>query len=126
MHDYIRELGNQLKDDDLIDVFGTAALLNEQPFCKDWVPLIGAVGVQGMLSLSEQLGGRTIQIPDIYQVLMVYAALMVIQLSESRSYEEAKEQVIGRLYLDGFDELVNQIRAAKTRIVESAYPDGSG
>lgn len=125
MHDYLRELGKQLKEDDLIAVLGTVALLNEQPFCKDWVPLISALGVEGMLCLSEQLGGHTLQIPDIYQVLMVYAALMVDQLSEEKPYEDAKELVIGRLCLDGFDELVNQIRIAKARILESSHQDTS-
>lgn len=126
MYDYIRELGKQLSEDDLIEVFGMTAILNEQPYCKDWMPLIGAVGVQGMLSLSEQLGGKTIQIPDIYQVLVVYAALMVVKLSESVPYSQAKEQVIGRLYLNGFDELVDKIRAATARLVESPYDNSSG
>lgn len=99
---------------------GTVSLLNEQPFCKQWIPLISSVGVQGMLSLCENLGGQTVQIPDIYQVLMVYAALMTLELNKRMSYEEAKQFVVGRLCLDGFDELVNQIRTTQARIIESA------
>lgn len=125
MHDYLRDLGKQLKEDDLIEVLGMVALLNEQPMCKNWIPLIGAVGVSGMLSLSETLGGETITIPNIYQVLVVYSALMVIQLSKTKPYEEAKEQVIGRLCLNGFDELVEKIRTIEARLSESALPTDS-
>lgn len=125
MHDYLRDLGKQLKEDDLIEVLGMVALLNEQPMCKNWIPLIGAVGVNGMLSLSETLGGETITIPNIYQVLVVYSALMVIQLSKTKPYEEAKEQVIGRLCLNGFDELVEKIRTIEARLSESTLPTDS-
>lgn len=120
MYDYIRQLGKELKEDELIEVLGTVSLLNEQPFCKQWIPLISSVGVQGMLSLCENLGGQDIQIPNIYQVLMVYAALMTLELNKRMPYEEAKQFVVGRLCLDGFDELVNQIRTTQTRIIESA------
>lgn len=120
MYDYIRQLGKELKEDELIEVLGTVALLNEQPFCKEWIPLISAVGVQGMLSLCEHLGGCKIEIPNIYQVLMVYSALMVLELNHRMSYDEAKKLVIGRLYLDGFDELVEKIRVTQTRIIESS------
>lgn len=125
MHDYLRDLGKQLKEDDLIEVLGMVALLNEQPMCKQWIPLIGSVGVGGMLSLSETLGGETITIPNIYQVLVVYSALMVIQLSKTKPYEEAKEQVIGRLCLNGFDELVEKIRTIEARLSESSLPTDS-
>lgn len=110
MYDFVRDLGEQLSDDQLIDVLGFVALLNEQPFCKDWVELIASVGVTGMLELSKQFGGRTFQIPSLYQVLMVYAALMVIELEKTDSYELAKKKVVGGLVLDGFDELVEKIR----------------
>lgn len=116
MYNYIRELGKQLPEDDLVETLGMVAVLNEQPFCKNWTELIGAVGVEGMLCLCETLGGQTITLPTIYQVLMVYAAIMTLELCKTKPYEEAKEQVIGRLCLDGFDELVTKIKSTQTRI----------
>lgn len=119
MYDYIRKLGDSITDEQLTAVFGNIALLNEQPFCKDWVPLIAAVGVEGMLGLSHQFGGQSFTVPPFYHVLLVYAALMVIELEKSYSYEEAKNQVIGGLVLDGFDELVDKIRTTSTSLTSS-------
>ena len=114
MLDYLRELSSRMTDEDLIEVFGDVALLNEQPFCADWVELISSVGVEGMLNLCKYKGGQVIQIPPLYQVLMVYSALLVLQ-QEKKGYstEEAKKTVIGGLCLEGFDELVDTIRRVK-------------
>lgn len=114
MVDYLRELGKQLTEDDLIEVFGDVALLRNQPFCENWVEIISAVGVEGMLNLCKYLGGKQFTIPPLYQVLMVYSALMVLQ-AESKGYstEEAKQMVIGGLCLEGFDQLVESIRRVK-------------
>lgn len=116
MYDYLRDLGEHLTDDQLIDVFGNIAVLNEQSFCKDWVELITSVGVVGMLKLSKYFGGRTFQVPPLYQVLMIYAALVVIELEKDNSYEHAKDMVLGGLMLDGFDELVEKIKSTTQQL----------
>ena len=120
MYDYIRDLSRGLTEDQLADVFGTVALLNEQPACKDWIPLIASVGVEGMLSLTQALGGRTVTFPTFYQVIVVYAATMVVELMKSCPRAEAKQQVIGGLVLDGFDELVNKIASSADSLVSTA------
>lgn len=114
MVDYLRELGKSLTEDDLIEVLGDVALLNKQPFCENWVELISSVGVEGMLNLCKYLGGKQFTVPNLYQVLMVYSALIVLQ-AEKKGYstEESKNMVIGGLYLEGFDELVEAIRRVK-------------
>lgn len=117
MYDYIRDFGEHLSDDQLIEVFGKVALLNEQPFCEDWVELISAVGVTGMLKLSKYLGGKTFKVPPLYQVLTVYAALTVIELEKDTSYEVAKKSVLGGLILNGFDELVERIKSTNQQLI---------
>lgn len=120
MYDYIRDLGENLTDEQLIDVFGQVALLNEQPFCQEWIEMIASVGVTGMLKLTKYLGGKSIRIPNFYQVLMVYAALMVIELEKSEPYEIAKQKVIGGLVLNGFDELVQKIKNTAKQLTSDA------
>ena len=109
MYDYIRQLGDHLTDDQLIEVFATIAELNDTAICKDWVELTGAVGVEGMLKLSSLLGGKTFRVPPLYEVLTVYAALMTLEIAKTEPLEIAKQQVIGGLVLHGFDELVQKI-----------------
>lgn len=116
MYDYFRELGEQLSEEQLVEVLGKVALLNEQPFCNSWVELIASTGVTGMLKLSKYLGGKTITIPPLYQILMVYAALMVIELNKTVPYQAAKQQVVGGVVLDGFDELVQKIKDTEARL----------
>lgn len=122
MYDYLRLIGDGFTDEQLIEVFQNVALLNEQPFCKDWVELIASVGVTGMLKLSQNLGGKTITIPELYQVLMVYSALCVLEIEKECSYEQAKRRIIGDLMLYGFDELVDRLRAVKAGITEVQDP----
>ena len=96
-------------EDQLIEVFATIAELNDTAICKDWVELIGAVGVEGMLRISNLLGGKTFRVPTLYEVLTVYAALMTLEIARTEPLEIAKQQVIGGLVLHGFDELVQKI-----------------
>jgi len=110
MYDYIRALASGLTSDELIDVFDKVLLLNNTPICKEWESLIACCGVEGMLHLADQLGGKTITFPTLYQVLTVYAAIIVSNKMEKMTYEEAVDSTIGRLHLEGFKELVERIR----------------
>jgi len=116
MHDYIERLREHLGPDDLISVFATIEELNGTPICKNWVDLISAVGVEGMLILCQRLGDRQFRIPTLYEVLVVYAALMTIQKVQSGySYSEAKELVLGGIFIEGFDVLTDKLRMVKDR-----------
>ena len=109
MYDYIRELATGLTDDELIDIFEQVLIMQDTPLCEGWEELIASCGVEGFLNLCKLMGGKTFTLPTLYHVLMVLAAMMVNQKLGEFSLEEAKLQVIGRLQLDGFDELVNKI-----------------
>lgn len=110
MYDYLRQLGDRLSTEQLIEVFGNIAALDKTAICKDWAELLGAVGPVEMLKLAQLFGGREFKIPPLYQVLTVYAALMVNEVAKTQPYELAKKQVLGELVLDGFDELAEQLR----------------
>lgn len=120
MYDYFRELGRNLTADELTNVFGIIALLNEQPECRDWLALLSASGVEGFLVLSKYLGGRSFRIPTLYEILLVYAALSTIELEKRVGYEAAKQDILGGLVLDGFDELVNKIKSDVNRVIEES------
>lgn len=116
MHDYLERLREHLSANDLVEVFAAIEELNTSPFCEHWTELITAFGVTGMLTLCHGLGGKTVRIPPLYEVLMVYAALMVIQLEKTgHSFSDAKEMVIGGIYLEGFEQLVDRLRLATER-----------
>lgn len=121
MYDYFRDLGRNLTDDELSEVFGTIALLNEQDECKDWMALLGSVGVENFLALAKYMGGKSFRIPTLYELLIVYAALAVIALEPKMGYTAAKTEIIGGLVLDGFDELVRKIRNDTNRITEGEH-----
>lgn len=120
MYDYIKDFSRGLTSEQLIDVFSNIAILNEQVLCKNWVELIGAVGVTGMLDLAATLGGKTFRIPTLYEILMVYAAMTVVERAKTSSIEEAKKEVIGTLTLEGFDELVDRIRDLTAGIISKS------
>lgn len=111
MYDYFRDLGRDLTSEQLIEVFTDIAVLNNTPFCKDWVELLSVLGPQNFLHLTQVLGGRTFTLPPLYQVLMVIAALMVIEKAKTVGYDAAKKEVIGGLVLDGFDELASRLQS---------------
>lgn len=119
MYDYFRDLGEFLNSEQLVDVFSTIALLDEQSVCKDWVELLSSVGVEHFLQLTKSLGGREFRIPTFYEVLLVYSALIVIQLETDIGYEAAKQKVMGGLVLNGFDELVAHIKELTDRLTPS-------
>lgn len=122
MYDYIKDLSGGLTEEHLAEVFGMIALLNEQPVCKDWVPLIAAVGVEGMLNLSKTFDGRSFTLPPFYQTIVVYAALLTVSAMQDCSKEEAKKKVIGGLILSGFDELVDKVAELTSRFTGDAKP----
>lgn len=115
MYDYIRELSSGLTDEELIDIFEQVLILQDTPLCEDWEQLIACCGVEGFLNLCKVMGGKTFKLPTLYHVLMVLAAIMVNQKMDEFTLDEAKSQVIGRLQLDGFDELVNKIHNTTER-----------
>lgn len=116
MFDYIGRLGEQLTTNTLIEVFGDVCLLNDTPFCRNWVPLINAVGVSGMLSLCKDLGGEEFKLPALYEVLVVYAALMVIEQERSgMDTSLAIQTVTGGIYIEGFNELLQRLRKLTDR-----------
>lgn len=115
MYDYIRELAAGLTDEQLIDLFEQVLIMQDTPLCEGWEELIACCGVEGFLNLCKLMGGKTFTLPTLYHVLMVLAAMMVSQKMDEFSLEEAKLQVIGRLQLDGFDELVNKIHNTTER-----------
>ena len=124
-YDYIKDLSGGLTEEHLAEVFGMIALLNEQPICKDWMPLIAAVGVEGMLNLSKTFDGRTFTLPSFYQTIVVYAALLTASAMKDCSKEEAKKKVIGGLMLSGFDELVDKVIELTSRLTGNTEPGSS-